>query len=647
MANAELNVILSADGKQLAATMAKAEKDVRGLDNELKQLPKAFAGVDGAVSKTSSALKAATASTGKLTKGVKLSEAALKKLPAVSGNATASLINLGRVAQDAPFGIIGIANNINPLLESFQRLRQSAGSTGAAMKGLAASLIGGGGLGLAVSVVTGLMSFFALRNRSTKDEVKETSKEVDVAAEKQKHFAEAINNASASVVRQAKDLADLRDILLATSRASIQLTDSTIKQGLARFIFDEKNVELQKILSAQIEKQLLLRKKMLGIGGLQEFNVDQEADAIQRVEEGIARVQGLAFVPSAGLKRLRELNKIIHEAGGEINVLNLLGEGLGGFFKDFLDDGKKGKDALDEIIDRAKKLAAFLQKTTIRNVVFELDPELSKGQQADEARKFIERALTARETFEFKPQVLIDGINLKPTTKYFDELKKSADKILKDLQKEISDLTERNPILIEAKRVEAENRARGAELAGSLGLNIEGVNAPTSLLTDLQKQAVNAANTINRVLAPAFGNLFNAIATGENPIKAFFQSIGQAVTQLISQLLQAAIQAAIISAIFPGLSSSAGGFGGLFKNILGFKAEGGPVFANKPYVVGERGPELFIPQGGGRIIPNNEMNSGIAGITQGSINITGQIVADGKNLRLIFARQGQYNQRNV
>jgi hypothetical protein len=38
-----------------------------------------------------------------------------------------ALTNLGRVAQDAPFGFIGIQNNLNPLLESFQRLKKRLG----------------------------------------------------------------------------------------------------------------------------------------------------------------------------------------------------------------------------------------------------------------------------------------------------------------------------------------------------------------------------------------------------------------------------------------------------------------------------------------------------------------------------------------
>jgi hypothetical protein len=38
-------------------------------------------------------------------------------------------------------------------------------------------------------------------------------------------------------------------------------------------------------------------------------------------------------------------------------------------------------------------------------------------------------------------------------------------------------------------------------------------------------------------------------------------------------------------------------------------ASGGPVAANQPYIVGERGRELFIPNSSGTIIPNDELNS--------------------------------------
>ncbi len=37
---------------------------------------------------------------------------------------------------------------------------------------------------------------------------------------------------------------------------------------------------------------------------------------------------------------------------------------------------------------------------------------------------------------------------------------------------------------------------------------------------------------------------------------------------------------------------------------------GGNVTANVPYIVGERGPELFVPQVSGTIVPNNKTSTG-------------------------------------
>jgi hypothetical protein len=42
---------------------------------------------------------------------------------------------------------------------------------------------------------------------------------------------------------------------------------------------------------------------------------------------------------------------------------------------------------------------------------------------------------------------------------------------------------------------------------------------------------------------------------------------------------------------------------------IGAKAEGGAVGGSKPYVVGEKGPELFLPKSDGVIIPNHLLNT--------------------------------------
>ncbi|MEY4371415.1 MAG: hypothetical protein RL219_184, partial [Actinomycetota bacterium] len=48
---------------------------------------------------------------------------------------------------------------------------------------------------------------------------------------------------------------------------------------------------------------------------------------------------------------------------------------------------------------------------------------------------------------------------------------------------------------------------------------------------------------------------------------------------------------------------------GLLAALENRRAAGGPVQANKTYLVGEEGPELFVPSSGGTIIPNGQFGS--------------------------------------
>lgn len=66
----------------------------------------------------------------------------------------------------------------------------------------------------------------------------------------------------------------------------------------------------------------------------------------------------------------------------------------------------------------------------------------------------------------------------------------------------------------------------------------------------------------------------------------------------------------------------AAGIGNFINGGLGFLAEGGPARAGSPYIVGEKGPELFVPGTSGTVIPNDRMNQmgGSAGGT--TVNIS-------------------------
>ena len=65
----------------------------------------------------------------------------------------------------------------------------------------------------------------------------------------------------------------------------------------------------------------------------------------------------------------------------------------------------------------------------------------------------------------------------------------------------------------------------------------------------------------------------------------------------------------VTSALFKGLASmfagKTGGAAGFFSNFFGgARADGGPVSRGKGYLVGERGPEMFVPGMSGAIVPN-------------------------------------------
>lgn len=59
-----------------------------------------------------------------------------------------------------------------------------------------------------------------------------------------------------------------------------------------------------------------------------------------------------------------------------------------------------------------------------------------------------------------------------------------------------------------------------------------------------------------------------------------------------------------------GIFGAVGGIAGMFTpggSLFGmFRASGGPVNARQPYIVGERGPELFLPDSGGQVLSTND-----------------------------------------
>ncbi len=114
--------------------------------------------------------------------------------------------------------------------------------------------------------------------------------------------------------------------------------------------------------------------------------------------------------------------------------------------------------------------------------------------------------------------------------------------------------------------------------------------------------------------------LATAIATG----KSDFSALGDHIRQVLAKaLVQRFITGPILAAF--GLAS------------------GGPAKAGQPYIVGEEGPELFIPKASGTVIPNDQttamMGAGMGGGTTVNYNIN---AVDAPSFQQLVARDPEF-----
>ena len=99
---------------------------------------------------------------------------------------------------------------------------------------------------------------------------------------------------------------------------------------------------------------------------------------------------------------------------------------------------------------------------------------------------------------------------------------------------------------------------------------------------------------------------------------------GQKLTETLRQIGQEIIKIAFRKSITEPVGTAIGGavrgvFTDILKGLPG-RADGGSVTAGQPYMVGERGKELFIPGRSGTIIPNHALGGGSVTVNQ-TINL--------------------------
>lgn len=234
----------------------------------------------------------------------------------------------------------------------------------------------------------------------------------------------------------------------------------------------------------------------------------------------------------------------------------------------------------------------------------------------------------------------------KEITAELDRQRKSFEDQFLDRQKELGLISsgDYNKVLLEreGKRLEdpklgltPKQQSRGLDqfrqtidptLAEGLTQNIAKLKKDLDDLVNPINQITGAANAIGTAFSKSFTDAITGATSAKQALADFFKSVGSYFLDMAGQIIAKMVTMAILNAavkLLPGLGGfnlgstplgagggEVGGIGTLGPNFgIAQRATGGPVSANTPYVVGERGRELFIPRASGSITNNDQFEA--------------------------------------
>jgi phage-related minor tail protein len=139
--------------------------------------------------------------------------------------------------------------------------------------------------------------------------------------------------------------------------------------------------------------------------------------------------------------------------------------------------------------------------------------------------------------------------------------------------------------------------------------------------------AERAGSSIERALA-------RAAVSG----KFGFEDLRRVALSALSDIATSALRTDLGTLFGGGSGGLVGSIASLIGGIPG-RAIGGPVTGGKPYLVGERGPELFVPTGQGRIE--------VPGAGRGPVNVTVNVAAGRDSTPAVMQQTGAQVARAV
>ena len=237
-------------------------------------------------------------------------------------------------------------------------------------------------------------------------------------------------------------------------------------------------------------------------------------------------------------------------------------------------------------------------------------------------REFLDAGLISTRAFGFAIERLNGIMGLTPFQDFIDSLDglKLTTEEYNEFQRQLNALIEKYPEL-------AENAAAAQDALDAAFQEDEGM--------------ANFLDSLGKAQKALSDDLATAFLEGQSAGAAFQDFFKKMVKQILSDILRLQIIQPILGSLF-GVSFGAGGavsgmtgggLTGFLSNLIPGRASGGPVMKNRPYIVGEQGPELFMPNNSGSIVPNG----GLGGQVTYNIN-----AVDARSFKELVASDPEY-----
>ena len=255
-------------------------------------------------------------------------------------------------------------------------------------------------------------------------------------------------------------------------------------------------------------------------------------------------------------------------------------------------------------------------EATINQIVNERIEKQKKARNED-AKKTIEQAKVMNKGIGGKRWYDRGGYSLLGTEE--GNIERVAKRVEKELDNALGDDSKLKENFDKRREQMRQAMYEAENLKYSVLTAIDGIDTELRKLNNTQYQVVQLSKSIGSSFSESFKGIVKGSMTAQDALRNLFQRTADHFLDMAAQMAATQLQKGIlslfnfganpISSVAPGMMDLSGAkwpTGGSV-NYDFFKASGGPVSGGSPYIVGEKGPELFVPGSSGNIVPNNAM----------------------------------------